>query len=137
MGWGLPAAMGVSLSRPGEKVVCVSGDGSFWMVAQDFETCVREGLPVVNVVSNNFAYGNTRDRQRVAHGARYLGVFYDNADLADFARLHGAHGERVTDPGQVEAAIVRAIESGQPAIVDIVQDRHAGLPPDLEPLPAH
>jgi acetolactate synthase-1/2/3 large subunit len=136
MGWGLPAAMGIALARPAERVLCVSGDGSFWMVAQDFETCVRERLPVVNVVSNNFSFGNTRDRQRLAHGGRYLGVFYDNVDLAEFARLHGAHGERVTDPEQVGPAIVRAIDSGLPAVVDVVQDRHAGLPPDLEPLPA-
>jgi acetolactate synthase-1/2/3 large subunit len=88
------------------------------------------------VVSNNFAYGNTRDRQRIAHGARYLGVFYDNVDLAAFAGLHGAYGERVTDAREVGPAIVRAIESGRPAIVDVIQDRHAGLPPDLEPLPA-
>jgi acetolactate synthase-1/2/3 large subunit len=136
MGWGLPAAMGVALARPGDDVVCVSGDGSFWMVAQDFETCVREELRVVHVVSNNFGYGNTRDRQRIAHGGRYLGVFYDNPDLAAFARLHGGHGERVTDAREVEPAIVRALTCGRPAIVDVVQDRHAGLPPDLQPLPA-
>jgi acetolactate synthase-1/2/3 large subunit len=136
MGWGLPAAMGIALARPTEGLLCVSGDGSFWMVAQDFETCVREGLRVVNVVSNNFAYGNTRDRQRIAHGGRYLGVFYDNVDLAAFAELHGGYGERVTDPAEVAPAIGRALDSGRPAIVDVVQDRHAGLPPDLEPLPA-
>src|SRR5947209_1705941 len=78
MGWGLPAAMGVQLARPEERVLCVSGDGAFWMVAQDLETAVRERIPVVTVVTNNFAFGNTRDRQRVDHGARYLGVFYDN-----------------------------------------------------------
>src|SRR5207249_2509645 len=38
MGWGFPAAMGVQLARPGEPVLCVSGDGAFWMVAHDLET---------------------------------------------------------------------------------------------------
>jgi acetolactate synthase-1/2/3 large subunit len=106
------------------------------MVAQDFETAVRERIPVVTVVANNFAYGNTRDRQRIAHEGRYFGVFYDNPDLAGFARLHGAHGERVTCAADLEPAIERALASGLPAIVDVIQDRHEGLPPGLAPLPA-
>ncbi|MCW2839862.1 MAG: hypothetical protein JWR55_1345 [Aeromicrobium sp.] len=136
MGWGLPAAMGVQLARPGDKVVCLSGDGSFWMVAADFETCVRENIPVVVVVSNNFAYGNTRDRQLHAHDGRYIGVFYDNGDLAEYAKLLGGHGERVTEAADLGPALERALASGRPAVVDVVQGRHAGLPADLQPLPA-
>lgn len=136
MGWGFPAALGVKLARPDEAVLCLSGDGSFWMVAQDLETAVREDIPVVTVVANNFAYGNTRDRQRVAHGGRYLGVFYDNPDFAEFARLNGAHGERVTDADELAPAIERAFDSGLPAVIDVIQDRHEGLPPGLTPLPA-
>ena len=67
MGWGFPASLGLQLARPEEHVINVSGDGSFWMVAQDLETAVREEIPVVTLVTNNFAYGNTRDRQRAAH----------------------------------------------------------------------
>jgi acetolactate synthase-1/2/3 large subunit len=136
MAWGFPAAMGIQLARPAEKVICLSGDGSFWMVAQDLETAVREHIPVVTVVANNFAYGNTRDRQRTAHDQRYFGVFYDNPDLAEFARLLGAHGERVTHAEDLEPAIERALASGLPAVVDVVQHQHEGLPPGLSPLPA-
>ena len=133
MGWGLPAAMGVQLARPHARVVSVSGDGSFWMVAQDLETAVRERLPVVNVINNNFAFGNTRDRQRTAHGGRYHGVFYGNPDFAAFARLLGAHGERVERDEDLVPAIRRALDSGLPAVIDCVQDKHEGLPPDLVP----
>ncbi|MEV0388295.1 thiamine pyrophosphate-binding protein [Nonomuraea sp. NPDC050643] len=136
MAWGFPAALGVQLARPAERVICLSGDGSFWMVAQDLETAVRERVPVVTVVADNYAYGNTRDRQRTAHQGRYFGVFYDNPDLAEFARLHGAHGERVTSAAGLVPALERALASGRPAIVDVVQDRHEGLPPGLTPLPA-
>jgi acetolactate synthase-1/2/3 large subunit len=133
MGWGLPAALGVQLARPDARVVAVCGDGSFWMVAQELETAVREELPVVVVVTNNFSYGNTRDRQRIAHEARYHGVFYDNPDFAAFARLLGGHGERVERGEDLEAALARALDSGRPAVVDVIQDRHEGLPPDLAP----
>jgi acetolactate synthase-1/2/3 large subunit len=133
MGWGFPAAMGMQLARPGERFITVSGDGSFWMVAQDLETAVREGLPVVTVINNNFAFGNTRDRQRTAHDGRYLGVFYSNPDFAAFARLLGAHGERVDSGADLVPALERALASGLPAVVDVVQDRHEGLPPGLVP----
>lgn len=136
MGWGMPAAMGMQLARPDARIMAVCGDGSFWMVAQDLETAVRENLPVVTIVNNNFSYGNTRDRQRVAHDGRYSGVFYGNPDFAEFARLVGAHGERVEHARDVTPAIRRALDSGKPAVVDVVQDVHEGLPPDLVPISA-
>ena len=82
-------------------------------MAQDLETAVREQLPVVCVVVNNFAFGNTRDRQRIAHSSRYLGVFYGNPDFAAFARLLGAHGERVEKSGDLAGAFDRALASGR------------------------
>jgi acetolactate synthase I/II/III large subunit len=133
MGWGFPAAMGIQLARPDERVLAVVGDGSFWMVAQDLETAVRERIPVVTVVANNFAFGNTRDRQRADHGGRMFGVFYDNPDFAEFARLLGAHGERVERAEQLEPALERSLASGLPAVVDVIQDRNEGLPPDVRP----
>ena len=133
MGWGVPAALGVQVARPDARVMAVCGDGSFWMVAQEVETAVREQLPVVFVISNNFAFGNTRDRQRSAHGGRYLGVFYDNPDFAKFAELLGAHGERVERDEQLAPALERAFASGRTAIVDVIQDSHEGLPADLTP----
>jgi acetolactate synthase I/II/III large subunit len=133
MGWGFPAAMGMQLARTQDRIIAVSGDGSFWMVGQDLETAVRENLPVVNVINNNFSFGNTRDRQRAAHGGRYLGVFYGNPDFAAFARLLGAHGERVERAEDLIPALDRALASGRPAVVDVIQDQHEGLPPGLLP----
>lgn len=133
MGWGLPAALGVRLARPSEQVVAVVGDGSFWMVAQDLETAVREDIPVVVVVANNSAYGNTRDRQLVDHGGRVFGVSYKNPDFAELARLLGGHGERVERDEDIGPAIHRAIQSGKPAVVDVIQPAGESLPPGVRP----
>jgi acetolactate synthase-1/2/3 large subunit len=137
MAWGFPAAMGMALARPEARVVALSGDGSFWMVAQDFETCVREGIAVVNVVVNNYAYGNTRDRQRYAHDERYSGVFLSNPNFAHFAEMLGGYGEQVTRDEDVSPAIHRALDTGGPAIIDVVQGQLEGLPQGLVPLRAH
>jgi acetolactate synthase-1/2/3 large subunit len=135
MGWGLPAAFGIQLARPGERVVCVSGDGSFWMVAQDLETAVREHIPVVTLVTNNFAYGNIRDRQRADHGGRHIGVRHGNPDFAAFAEMLGAHGERVERAEDLGPAIERSLASGLPAVIDVVQDAEEGLPRGVRPPP--
>jgi acetolactate synthase-1/2/3 large subunit len=103
------------------------------MVAQDLETAVREEIPVVCVIANNFSYGNTRDRQRTAHEGRYEGVFYGNPDFAEFARLLGAHGERVERAEEFGPAVDRAFAAGRPAVIDVIQDSFEGLPPGLEP----
>jgi acetolactate synthase-1/2/3 large subunit len=136
MAWGFPAAMGMALARPDDRIVSISGDGSFWMVAQDFETCVRERIPVVNVVINNYAYGNTRDRQRFAHDERYLGVFLGNPDFGAYARLLGGHGEQVTHDADLWPAIEAALAQEGPSIIDVVQDEMEGLPAGLTPLRA-
>jgi acetolactate synthase-1/2/3 large subunit len=133
MAWGLPAGMGIALARPDLRVVTVSGDGSFWMVAQDFETCVREDIGTVNVVMNNDSYGNTRDRQRSALDGRYLGVFYGNPDFAAFARSLGGYGIRVTRGEDLVPALHEALDQDLPAIVEVVQDQMYGLPPGLLP----
>ncbi|MCM3728881.1 thiamine pyrophosphate-binding protein [Neobacillus cucumis] len=136
MGWGFPASMGIKLANPERIVLSVTGDGAFWMVAQDLETAVRENIPVVNIVLNNFCYGNTRDRQKTAHDGRHIGIHYNNIDFAEFARLLGAYGERVESAEQLDGAINRAIASGKPAIIDIIQDQWEGLPPDAIPATA-
>ena len=133
MGWGLGAALGMQIARPDERVVCVTGDGSFWMVAQDLETAVREELPVVVVITNNFSFGNIRDRQRADHAERYIGVRYGNPDFAEFARLLGAHGERVERSEDLEPALERALAAGKPAVVDVVQHPDEGLPEGVRP----
>jgi len=48
----------------------------------------------------------------------------------------GVHGERVEHADELAPAIRRALESGKPAVVDVIQDKHEGLPPDLAPISA-
>jgi acetolactate synthase I/II/III large subunit len=73
------------------------------------------------------------DRQRLAHGGRYLGVFSDNPDFAAYARLLGAYGERVDKSGDLAGAIDRTVAAGRPAVIDVIQDQQEGLPPGMEP----
>ncbi len=46
MGYGLPAAIGAQMGRPKEKVICLTGDGSFVMNIQELATAVDHKVPV-------------------------------------------------------------------------------------------
>jgi thiamine pyrophosphate-dependent acetolactate synthase large subunit-like protein len=44
-------------------------------------------------------------------------------DFVKFAEACGAMGERVTEPGEIKAALKRGVESGAPYIIDIILER--------------
>lgn len=127
-GFGLPAALGVQVARPGEPVLCVTGDGGMAMALGELETAVRQRLPVLAVVVNNFAFANIRDRQVAEYGGRVFGSEVSNPDFAAVARAFGAHGERVETIGELPQAVARARGSGLPAVIDVLVDRHEFSP---------
>jgi thiamine pyrophosphate-dependent acetolactate synthase large subunit-like protein len=49
-----------------------------------------------------------------------------SGNYADMARAFGGYGERITDPGDIVAALKRGIaatEQGQPALLEFITDK--------------
>lgn len=144
LGVGLPFANAAKLARPAAPVVCISGDGALGINLMEFDTAVRHRLPIVVVVSNNAAWGIERNSQREDFGAdRVIGTLLRDCRFDLVARALGGHGERVTEPGEIEKAVRRALDAGMPALVDVVTDVDAASPdlkrglarvPDRQPL---
>ncbi|MGF6949152.1 thiamine pyrophosphate-dependent acetolactate synthase large subunit-like protein [Neobacillus sp. B4I6] len=65
MGYGQPAAIGVSAACPGRSVICVSGDGSFQMNLQELITAVKYQLPLKIAILNNGYLGMVRQWQEL------------------------------------------------------------------------
>lgn len=63
MGFGLPASIGACLGSGRARTVCVEGDGSFQMNAQELETIRRLQLPIKVFVINNNGYASIRASQ--------------------------------------------------------------------------
>jgi thiamine pyrophosphate-dependent acetolactate synthase large subunit-like protein len=105
------------------------GDMGMMCNLGELETAVRERIPVVCVVFNDRGLGNERAFQKELYGGRIFGVDYGDVDFAALARVLGAHGERVTEPSGVLPAVRRALDSGRPAVVDVViaADNHAAV----------
>jgi acetolactate synthase-1/2/3 large subunit len=119
IGVGVPYALGARAAAPDRPVVMCIGDGSFGFGAMELETAARNDLPFVAVIANNGAWGNIRHEQgRQFHqtGATEL----SQAAYEKVAEAFGGHAERVEDAAEVGPAIRRAIDSGKPAVVNVI-----------------
>ena len=116
LGGGLPWALALQRLEPGRPVFNLTGDGSFGFTLQELDTARREGLPVVTVIHDNAAWGIIRAGQQRAGFS--LGTVLEGTDDAAIARGFGCHGETVRTAAEVAPALVRALASGLPAVLD-------------------
>jgi acetolactate synthase-1/2/3 large subunit len=119
MGYGLPAAIGTQVAHRDSLVICVAGDASILMNIQELSTAVQYELPVKVFVMNNQYMGMVRQWQQLMHGNR-LSHSYSEA-LPDFLKLaeaYGCKGMRVTDPKELDDAIVEMCDHPGPVVMD-------------------
>ncbi len=119
MGYGFPAALGAQVGRPQDRVVVVTGDGSFQMNMQELATAVANKIPVKIVLLNNGYLGMVRQWQELFHNKRYSSTLIRNSvDFVKLAEAFGAKGLRVTEPRQVAPTLEQAFAAEGPVLVD-------------------
>jgi acetolactate synthase-1/2/3 large subunit len=121
LGYGLGLAMGAKLACPDKLCINVWGDAAIGFTGMDFETAVRERLPILSILLNNSAMAIELDQMPEA--TRRFGATDISGNYADFARALGGYGERVTRPEAIADAIrrgVAATEAGQPALLEFI-----------------
>jgi pyruvate oxidase len=121
MGFGLPGAMAAAVAYPNRQIVCIAGDGGFSMVMQDFLTVLKYQMPVKVFVLNNQSLGMIKQEQKVEGYHIWQTELY-NPNFADYAEHSGGIGIKVTEPGELEAAVDKALSAKKPVIVDIDTD---------------
>jgi benzoylformate decarboxylase len=125
----MPGALGVKLASPDRPVVAVVGDGSAMWSIQSLWTAARYQIPVTYVVCANASYCQVKVMKNFLMGeqakGRYLGMDLDNPriDLAGMAQAMGVYSQKVEDPGQLRGALRSALESGKPALVEVIIER--------------
>ncbi len=118
MGASLGFALGAKIANPDKLVINYIGDGSFGMVGMDFETAVREKIPILTIMTNNIGLGHYYDD---VPEVAYLGGEYYKV-----AQGLGGYGERIESPENIIPAIKRGInsvESGKPALLEFMTSR--------------
>lgn len=94
MAFSLPGALGVKLARPDAKVLAVMGDGAFLMNSQEIETAVRERIPLVVLIWEDYGYGLIEWKMDLELGDHYY-VGFTNPDVVMYANSFGAKGYRI------------------------------------------
>ncbi|MBO9574738.1 MAG: thiamine pyrophosphate-requiring protein [Sphingobium sp.] len=121
LGYGLGLALGAKLARPDKLCINVWGDAAIGFTGMDFETAVRERLPILSILLNNASMAMELPIMPVAtekYRATDVGGNY-----AEFARALGGHGERVSAVEDIIPAIKRGIaatQAGQPALLEFM-----------------
>jgi glyoxylate carboligase len=135
MGFGLPAAIGAQLARPGATVVCVDGDGSFQMTLQELATAAGLALPVILVIVNNGNLGMVRQWQSMFWGGRLCDVDLTDGmpDFAAVARGFGAAGVQVSDLDSLDRAFTQARSAGRPTVIDVLVEPEENCYPMIVP----
>jgi acetolactate synthase-1/2/3 large subunit len=128
LGYGLGLAMGAKLVHPDKLCINVWGDAAIGFTGMDFETAVRERIPILSILLNNFCMAIELKVMPVST-ERYRATDI-SGDYAAMARAFGGYGERVTEPEEIVPAIRRGIaatERGEPALLEFITSKEVAV----------
>jgi acetolactate synthase-1/2/3 large subunit len=119
MGYGLGASIGAKVGCPDKVVFNIAGDGCFYMNNIELATAVANDVPIIEVVINNHVLGMVRQWQDLFYDARYSNTNLDKAtDFVKLAEAYKCLAFNVTKPEEVDDAILKAIESKRPCVIN-------------------
>jgi len=128
LGYGLGLAMGAKLAKPDKLCMNVWGDAAIGFTGMDFETAVRERIPILSILLNNFSMAIELKVMPVST-EKYRSTDI-SGDYAAFARALGGYGERIEKPADIVPAIKRGIaatEKGQPALLEFITSKEVAV----------
>ena len=121
MGYGLPAAIGAKVARPGQQVILFTGDGSIMMNCQEIATAAANDVAVKIIVVHNRVLGMVTQWQRMFYGKRYSQTLLPGStDLVKLAESMGAKACRIKDPARLRDDLGAALASEGPMLVDVI-----------------
>jgi acetolactate synthase-1/2/3 large subunit len=93
MGYGLPAALGASISSPEREVLCLNCDGGMMMNLQEMQTIIQHKLKIKIVIFNNDGYLMIKHTQKMLFKGSYNSVDSKTGIvLPDYMKLADAFG---------------------------------------------
>jgi thiamine pyrophosphate-dependent acetolactate synthase large subunit-like protein len=121
LGYGLGLAMGAKLVHPDKLCINVWGDAAIGFTGTDFETAVRERLPILSILLNNSSMAiELAVMPKATEKYRATDI---SGDYAAMARALGGYGERITSVAEIVPAIKRGIaqtKAGKPALLEFI-----------------
>ncbi|MBR2768832.1 MAG: biosynthetic-type acetolactate synthase large subunit [Solobacterium sp.] len=125
MGYGYGAAIGAQIAKGRkQRVIHLTGDGSFHMNLNEGVTAVSYDLPIITVIFNNQVLGMVRQWQTLLYGCRYSSTDpHRRTDYVKLAEGFGAKGYHCETPAQFKAAFLEALGNEGPSWIECVIDK--------------
>lgn len=119
-GYGIPAAIGAQMARPGQPTFLIAGDGGFHSNSADLETIARLNLPIVTVVVNNDTNGLIELYQNLGHQRSHdPAVKFTGVDFTELARANGVEAVKAGTREDLLAALRKGAGLGRPFLIEV------------------
>jgi acetolactate synthase-1/2/3 large subunit len=125
LGVGIPYGIAAKLANPDKRVIVTTGDGSFGLTLMEFDTALRHNIPFVVVIGNDKCWGMIK-RPFMRTKGMAVGCDLTHRRYDKMIEAMGGHGEFVEKPEDIGPAIQRALDSGLPAVVNVMTDPEIG-----------
>ncbi|MBI4918241.1 MAG: acetolactate synthase large subunit, partial [Acidobacteria bacterium] len=130
MGFGLPAAVGASLAKPGVRIYAIDGDGSFQMTMQELGTLAKSASNVTVVIIDNGYLGMVRQWQELYHDGKYSAVeLSNNPDFVQIAGAYGIDGRFADAEETLRDALGHARGCGKNCLIHVAVERESNVVP--------
>jgi len=120
LGHSLPAAIGVALARPAQKVIAVLGDGSSLYAIQGLWSAAQLQVPISFIIINNRGYEALIQFGRMFGLERPVGTALSTVDFCALARGQGLTAVRVDKGDVLNDALTDSFRASVPTLVEVL-----------------
>jgi benzoylformate decarboxylase len=119
LGYGMPAAVGMALARPDQRIVAIIGDGSSMYSVQALWTAAQLKLPISFLIINNGGYLALKQMAGLFQMTEVIGTDLPGIDFVGLAGALGISSTRVDGAQGLDKALKATFASDGPRLVDI------------------
>ena len=118
LGYGLPAAIGGTIARPGLPTLAIAGDYGFQYTVQELATAVELGLSLPIILWDNGKLGAIEASMVQAQIAPNA-VIQRNPDFLALAKAYGAAATAPRSLGALQEAVLAALGADRPTLIHV------------------
>lgn len=130
MGFGLPAAIGATLTSK-QRALVIAGDGGIQLNIQEYDTIVKYGLPIKIFVMNNNCLGMVRQFQDIYFEGRKQSTIYTAPNLNKIAEAYGIPSFSINHKSEIDAVLSQVMDIEGPTFVNVQLIQDTAVNPKL------
>lgn len=133
MGYDIPAAIGAAIAAPGQRVICIAGDGSAQLNIQELQTIAHYGLNIKIVILANDGYLSIRSSQANFFKRQTGESAASGVSFPDFCKVAAAYGLPSADIAgeDFHSALAQALAADGPMLINARLDGTQGFEPRM------